>query len=128
MARPPSLGHHTVPMPTVADCLSDPAHAGPLDGATRVGRAAAGDRLVALGLWTEGDRIVRARFRATSCASLIAYAEVACAALEAGLPPAALDAQRLRASLAGVHPGHLVRADLVAAALRAATLEPEEPG
>jgi hypothetical protein len=120
------FGHHTVPMRTVADCLSDPAHAGPLDGATRVGRAAAGDRLVALGLWTQGDRIVRARFRATSCASLIAYAEVACAALEGGMPPAALDAPRLRASLAGVHPGHLVRADLVAAAIRAATLEAEE--
>ena len=83
------FGHHTLPMRTVAECLSDPAHAGPLDGATRVGRAGVGDRLVALGLWTQGDRIVRARFRATSCASLIAYAEVACAALEGGLPPAA---------------------------------------
>ena len=41
------------PMRTVADCLSDPAHAGPLDGATRVGRAADGDRMVVVGLWTE---------------------------------------------------------------------------
>jgi NifU-like protein involved in Fe-S cluster formation len=114
-------------MRTVADCLFDPAHAGPLEGATRVGRASEGDRAVAVGLWTQGERIVRARFRATSCASLIAYAEVACAALEAGTPPAALDSTRLRASLAGVHPGHLVRADLVAAAIRAAVLTGEEP-
>ncbi|WP_242343064.1 iron-sulfur cluster assembly scaffold protein [Anaeromyxobacter terrae] len=114
-------------MRTVADCLSDPAHAGPLDGATRVGRAADGDRRVAVGLWTDGGRVVRARFRATSCASLIAYAEVACAALEAGLSPAALDAPRLRASLAGVHPGHLVRAELVAAAIHAAALTREDP-
>ena len=41
--------------------------------------------MIVVGLWTEGERVVRARFRATSCASLIAYAEVACAALEAGM-------------------------------------------
>jgi hypothetical protein len=114
-------------MRTVSDCLSDPAHAGPLDGATRVGRAADGDRMIVVGLWTEGERVVRARFRATSCASLIAYAEVACAALEAGIAPATLDAPRLRASLAGVHPGHLVRSDLVTAAIRAATITGMEP-
>lgn len=114
-------------MRTVADCLSDPVHAGPLDGATRVGRATDGDRVVAVGLWTHGQRVVRARFRATSCASLIAYAEVACAALEEGVAPSALDAPRLRASLAGVHPRHLVRSDLVAAAISTASVNPEEP-
>lgn len=127
VARRPKIGHFSGPMRTVAECLSDPAHAGPLDGATHVGRAAAGDRMVVVGLWTEGERVVRARFRATTCASLIAYAEVACAALEAGIAPAALDAARLRASLADVHPGHLVRSDLVAAAIRTATTKTEEP-
>ncbi|HSD21305.1 MAG TPA: iron-sulfur cluster assembly scaffold protein [Anaeromyxobacter sp.] len=114
-------------MRTVADCLSDPAHAGPLDGATRVGRAADGDRMVVVGLWTDGERVVRARFRATSCASLIAYAEVACAALEGGIAPTALDAPRLRAALAGVHPGHHARSDLVVAAIRVAAADTEEP-
>ena len=127
VARRPEMRHLNIPMRTVADCLSDPAHAGPLDGATRVGRAAEGDRMVVVGLWTQGERVVRARFRATTCASLIAYAEEACAALEAGIAPAALDAPRLRAALAGVHPAHLVRSELVVAAIRAAIVTGQEP-
>jgi NifU-like protein involved in Fe-S cluster formation len=127
VARRPEIRHLNGPMRTVADCLSDPAHAGPLDGATRVGRAADGDRVVVVGLWTDGARVVRARFRATTCASLIAYAEVACAALEAGTAPAALDARQLRSALGGVHPGHLVRSELVVAAIRIAAADTEEP-
>jgi hypothetical protein len=100
----------------VAECLDDPAHAGPLDGALRVGEASRDGRVVCIGLW-RGAEGVRARFRSTSCASLIAYAEVACAALEAGAAP---DAPALRAALEGVHPAHEERADLVAAAVRAA--------
>ncbi len=100
---------------TVAECVDAPAHAGPLDGASRVGEAAAGGRLVRVGLWM-GPRL-RARFRASACASLIAYAEVACAALEAGARP---DAAALHALVVGVHPGHLDRAELVAAAVAAA--------
>jgi hypothetical protein len=104
---------------TVAECVDAPAHAGPLDGATRVGEAAVDGRVVRVGVW-HGPR-PRARFRASTCASLIAYAEVACAALEAGARP---DANALRTLVAGVHPRHLDRADLVAAAVRAA-LTPE---
>jgi hypothetical protein len=96
-----------------------PAHAGRVEGALRVGRAAADGRMVAVGVFVDG----RARFRATGCASLIAYAEVACQALEAGVAPATLDAVALRARLIGVHPGHLERAALVAAAVRAAFRE-----
>lgn len=103
--------------PTVGDCLADPAHAGSLDGAERVGQAALDGRVVHVGVWARDGAAVRARFRATSCASLIAYAEVACRALEAGVP---VDATLLRASVRGVHPSHRQRADLVAAAVRAA--------
>jgi hypothetical protein len=113
---------HARPQPqrrTVAQCLADPAHAGPLEGALRVGEGARDGRVVRIGLWRDGAG-VRARFRATSCASLIAYAEVACAALEAGAVP---DAPALRAAVGGVHPAHEERADIVAAAVRAALAE-----
>lgn len=93
-----------------------PRHAGSLEGAVRTGEAAAGGRLVRIGVFADGG----VRFRATTCASLIAYAEAACEALEAGVPPAALDARALRARVTGVHPDHLERAALVAAAIRAA--------
>ncbi len=105
---------------TVAECVDAPAHAGPLGGAARVGEAAADGRRVRVGLWL-GDGRVRARFLATSCASLIAYAEVACEVLEAGARP---DAAALRALVRGVHPRHADRAELVAAAVEAA-LTPE---
>jgi hypothetical protein len=107
---------------TVAECVDASAHAGPLEGAARVGEAVADGRMVRVGIWI-GAGGVRARFRATSCASLVAYAEVACQALEDGARP---DAAALRALVRGVHPGHLARADLVAAAVRAA-LSPETP-
>jgi hypothetical protein len=104
---------------TVAECVDAPAHAGRLDGAVRVGEASRDGRVVRIGLFADG----RARFRASSCASLIAFAEVACEAIEAGLSQA-LDADALCARLCGVHPSHLERAALVAAAVRAA-LAPE---
>jgi hypothetical protein len=107
---------------TVAECVEAPAHAGPLDGAARVGEASGGGRVVRIGVFADG----RVRFRATSCASLIAYAEVACEAIEAGVPRRALDARALRERVEGVHPSHLERAALVAAAVRAA-LAPERP-
>jgi NifU-like protein involved in Fe-S cluster formation len=110
----------TVRARTVAECVDAPAHAGPLDGAARVGEAVADGRIVRVGVWRDGPRL-RARFRASACASLIAYAEVACEALEAGRRP---DAAALRALVRGVHPVHLDRADLVAAAVKAA-LTPE---
>jgi hypothetical protein len=116
------MGPHAGAQPqrrTVAECLDDPAHAGPLEGALRIGEGARAGRLVRIGLWRHGTGL-RARFRATSCASLIAYAEVACAALEAGAVP---DAPMLRAALRGVHPAHEERADIVAAAVRAALTE-----
>jgi hypothetical protein len=107
---------------TVAECVEAPRHCGAVDGAARVGEAHAQGRIVRLGVFADGQ----ARYRATTCASLIAYAEVACEALEAGVPAAALDAAGLRARVAGVHPLHLERATLVAAAISAA-FAPEEP-
>ncbi len=104
---------------TVGECVFAPAHTGPLDGASRVGEAARGGRIVRIGVWHTADG-VRARFRATACASLVGYAEVACEALEAGMPGASLDAPSLAARLAGVHRAHLDRAEIVAAAVRAA--------
>jgi hypothetical protein len=107
---------------SVADCVDLPLHSGPLDGAARVGEAAADGRVVRIGVWRERGAL-RARYRASTCASLIAYAEVACEALEAGVRPAALDAAALRQRVSGVHPVHRERAALVAAALRAAFQE-----
>jgi hypothetical protein len=109
---------------SVFECVAAPTHAGSLAGARRVGEARGeGGRIVRVGLFADGT----VRFRATSCASLIAYAEVACEALEAGVAAAALDAPALRARVAGVHPSHLERAALVAAAVRAAYEQPEDP-
>ncbi|MFT3913041.1 MAG: hypothetical protein QM704_02810 [Anaeromyxobacteraceae bacterium] len=103
-------------VPTAGDLLSDPAHGGPLDGPHVLGEARAGDRFVRVGLWLDGRGwVARARFQATVCASLVAYAEAACRALEAGvtdLGPAALQA-RVR----GIHPAHRDRAAIVAAAV-----------
>jgi hypothetical protein len=108
---------------SVAECVESPAHAGELGGAAQLGEAAGDGRLVRIGLFPDG----RARFRATTCASLIAYAEVACQAIEAGFPPARLDAEALRGLVVGVHPQHLERAALVAEAIRTALAPPEKP-
>jgi NifU-like protein involved in Fe-S cluster formation len=112
---------------TVSQHVSDPRHAAAaLDGATNVGEAAGAQRLlVRLGVWRLGGQVARARYRASTCASLIAYAEVACALLEAGAPPSEIDSARLRAEVPGVHPVHHDRADLVAAAVRA-TFDPHQ--
>jgi NifU-like protein involved in Fe-S cluster formation len=111
---------------TVGDLLSDPSHGGSLDGASRVGEAALGDRRVRVGLWLDGPRVVQARFMATTCASLVAYAEAACRALESGAR--APSAGALRSRVRGVHPGHLDRAEAVATAVqRALGARPEEP-
>lgn len=111
--------------PSVADVLARPAHAGGLAGAPLLGAATAEDALlVRIALWRDdAGRVTRARWQATTCATLVAYAELACSLLEAGHDPGHLDGDALRAALAGVHPGRRDRADLVARAIRAA-LEP----
>ncbi len=108
-----------MPPRAIADLVADPRYAGRVDGAALVGEAAGGDRLlVRVGLWLDAHgRISRARYRATTCASLIGYAEAACALAEAGESPEAMGAERVRAAVAGVHRLHRDRADLVALAL-----------
>jgi hypothetical protein len=106
-------------LPRVADLVAEPRHSAPLDGAV-LGEAGEDGLLVRVGLWLEGDQVVRARYRATTCAALIAYAEAACAALERGRDPARLDEASLRHAVAGVHPVHHGRAALVARAVHAA--------
>jgi hypothetical protein len=100
---------------SVAALIDNPAHSGLLDGAGAVGHAELGG-IVRVGLWLgEDGRVRRARFRATSCAALTAYAEVACAlAEEAGAIPSL---ERIRAAVSGVHPIHHDRAEAVALAL-----------
>jgi hypothetical protein len=105
---------------TVAQLIQSPEHAGSLQGAARLGEASADGRIVRIGVFPGG----RARFRATTCAALIAYAEATCEALESGVAPAALDAAAIRVRVSGVHPGQVDRAVLVAAAVAAAF--PEE--
>ena len=103
---------------TVPELVESAVHAGDLAGADAVGEATGGMRLVVrIGIWVADGRDVRARIRATTCASLIAYAEAACTFLEAGTHPVALDADLLRRAVEGVHPVHLDRASLVAAAV-----------
>ena len=116
--------------PSVADHLADPRHAGDLAGADGVGEASDGEgRVVRVGLWRAGPGAVRrARFRATTCPALIAYAEAACQlAEEAALGGPAGLADRIRAAVGGVHPRHLGRADLVARALLRAQAPPGGP-
>lgn len=103
--------------PTVGELVAEPRHAGALGGATCVGEAVGGTRLlVQVGLWLDDGRVVRARYRSSTCAALIAYAEAACALAESGAvyPPFG---RSLRAAVRGVHPLHHDRADLVALAL-----------
>jgi NifU-like protein involved in Fe-S cluster formation len=103
---------------TVAQLIEHAAHAGDLAGADRVGEAEGGERLVVrIGLWLSDGKVARARFRATTCASLIAYAEAACRLLEGAAAPPAIDADLLRRSVQGVNSSHLDRAALVVAAV-----------
>lgn len=113
---------------TVAEHLADLRHAGPLDGADRTGEASGGERLlVRVGFWLDGaGGVARARYRATSCAALIAYAEAACAlAEESGA--AALGFERLLRAVHGVHPVHQDRAALVALAVARAVAAAPHP-
>ena len=104
--------------PTVGELVAEPRHAGALDGAACVGEAAGGTRLlIQVGLWLDDTgRVVRARYRSSTCAALIAYAEAACALAESGAVYPLSD-RSLRAAVRGVHPLHHDRADLVALAL-----------
>lgn len=103
-----------MPPRSVAQLMDDPPHRAPLDGATGVGEAEVGG-IVRIGVWLDDDgRVVRARFRATSCAALTAYAEAACALAEETC--ASPDAVRIRAAVTGAHPVHHDRAEAVALA------------
>jgi hypothetical protein len=114
--------------PRFADLVAAPDNAGAagaLDGAA-VGEAVQDRMVVRVGLWLEGRRVRRARFRSTTCAALIAYAEAACRALERGAVPDRLDAGALRDAVSGVHPLHHGRAALVARAVHAAYARAQE--
>ncbi len=92
------------------------------------GQATGSDRLIVrIGLWTGSDgRVRRARWQATTCATLVAYTELACELMKDGADPAHLDAIALQSALAGVHPRRRERAALVARAIaNALHAEPE---
>ena len=100
----------------VSELIGDPAHRGQLDGATCVGEAELGG-IVRIGLWFDASGAIRrARFRATTCAALVAYAEAACALAEGEARARAPSAERIRAAVTGVHPAHHALADAVALA------------
>jgi hypothetical protein len=107
---------------SVAERVAELRWGGDAAGAPLRGEArGAGNLIVQLGLWADASgRVQRARWRATTCAALMAYADLACELLESGLAPAALDAQALRAALPCVHPLHRDRADLIVRAIRSA--------
>lgn len=107
--------------PTVAELVDSASHAGGLEGALVVGEASGGERLVVrIGLWYADGRVTRARFRATTCASLIAFAEAACRLVESGTAPPDVGPGLLHRAVRNVHPRHLDRAALVSAALTGA--------
>jgi hypothetical protein len=103
----------------VAERVAELRYAGAVAGATVTGEASGGERLqVVVGLWLGGrGPTPRARYRCTTCAALIACADAACALVEAGVEPGAIDAARIRAAVEDLHPVHHDRADLVALAL-----------
>jgi len=114
---------------TVADRVSEALHAGPTKGADTVVEAVADGRMVRIGLWAgAAGRVRRARFRATTCPALIAYADLACELLESGEAPERIDAARLRDALPGVHPVHHDRAELVGRAMALAPRWRGTPG
>jgi hypothetical protein len=118
---------------TVADIFHDVRRCGGATGSTCAGLAADEDgRTVQIALWVgTDDRVIAARWRASTCPSLIAYAETACALLEAGIAPVDLERAALRAAVAGVHPAHRRHADLVLDAVHDALakreLSPSQP-
>ncbi|MFL5270776.1 MAG: hypothetical protein ACJ79E_01730 [Anaeromyxobacteraceae bacterium] len=115
---------------SVSDLVANACHAAPLDGATCRGEAGAEPRLlVHVGLWVAEDgRVARARYRATTCAALVAYAEAACTLLEERGPVAAVEPAHLRRAVKDAHPVHHDRADLVALAVARALAAPPRPG
>jgi hypothetical protein len=106
----------------VGDLVASPDHVGDVAAAPLRGQAVRSDRLIVrLGLWADERGVVtRARFKASTCASLIAFAELTCELLEGGVAPGGIDAGLLQSRLEGVHPMHRDRADVVVEALRAA--------
>jgi hypothetical protein len=99
------------------------AHAGVLDGATLTGEAARRQASIRIGLWLdESGWVRRARWRSAGDPALCAYAETACALVESGVDPLAVDSAALRNALAGAGSAHDDYADLVASALHAAML------
>lgn len=126
LPRGPALWQHLHLMASVAELFDHPTHAGSLADASRSGRAGDDEqRVVELALWLDAEgRIERARWKATTCVGLIACAERACQLLEAGCPPAALDARRLAREVTGLHPNHRARAILVVRALNTALNSP----
>lgn len=96
------------------------SHEGPLDGATLTGQVARRHLSVRIGLWLDdGGAPRRARWRSTD-EEVRPCAELACALIERGLDPLALDSGVLRAAALGRSAAHGDGAEIVLAALRAA--------
>jgi hypothetical protein len=85
----------------------------------RIGEARdARDLIVRIGIWNDmGGEVIRARFQASTCVALIAYTDATCELIESGVDLRELDAARIRASVADVHPAQQDRAALVADAV-----------
>ena len=83
---------------SVGDLVSHPIHAGDVREAPLRGQASRPDRLVVwLGLWPGAPGApTRARFKAATCASLLAFAELTCELLEDGAAPETIDGYRAR--------------------------------
>ena len=108
---------------TMAERLANLCHQGALHGSTVSAEASrAGRHFVQVGLWIDGERIRRARFMASDCEALNAYADLACQLIEAGVPIEAIDVRRLCRHLPGFDPVDETCAELVVEAFRSALL------
>jgi hypothetical protein len=109
---------------SIFDHVTDPRHAGLVEGADRRGEAAGeGASKVSIGIWYDRmGRVQQARWTATGrdADALAAYAEMACALLESGVAPSTVDAGALRRSLEGVRAPDQHQANYVAEAISAA--------
>jgi len=106
---------------TSSPTWAEAPHAGPLGGATATGEATRLGLTVRIGLWLDASGGVRqARWRAVEDPALRLCAEAACALLEAGVGPAAIDPAVLRRAAPAPHAIDTQSAELVTSAVQAA--------
>ena len=116
---------------TVQRILADPAHMGPLEGATHKGVAGVPGEGPYLILWlqVEGDKILQASFQTYGCPSAVASGSITATVLTGRTLQQAqlVEAGDILLLLGGLPPGKEYCADLGATALKEALKGKEQP-